>query len=333
MASPSRASTRSKTRKQVRTKRGVGLVSLVLDLILSLLTLDVAQPGGSKELDASVTSFNTPTTSYSPPEKASHGSNDGAVNLPAISTVRGNGDDASVSLGVNRSTCSTSHGSVTLPPIKTHTGGNIKEAETVSFSSSPSYQDDHEGVSDVTQSLIPADPPVDSNQSHNIASLSLFRQLEQADYSASEEEEEEMSGSDTSALSQEEDGGTDDEIEDEPPKIPDLQFVSELPWPAVLRYVRESESAANQYFSLGNKDKVERRNKEARAMFAGKNTKEGPAPAVMAEDVAVVEESHKEDGSMFCHFCGKRLPRRSLLAETQDIDNMKEQVIKLGVGL
>ena len=292
--------------------------------------------GGSKESGDPVTCCNGATTSNSSPAAAAQARRSSnnkreAINLPPIAPIQENRDDGSVSLGANHTrACSTLHGSVPLPPVETHTGEGVK---TVGFPSSPSHQ---ENDGNTTQPLIPVDTPVDSNPPHNVTPLSVFHQLEQADYSEEEEEVSDETEPDSASSQEEEEGGTDDEIEDEPPKIPALQSVSDLPWPAVLHYVRESESKANQYFSLGNKDEVERRNKEAKAMLGQdsatrQDTATGQALMGEREGVAPAEEagelaSHKEDGSMFCHFCGKRLPRRSLLAETQDIDSMKEKV-------
>lgn len=143
--------------------------------------------------------------------------------------------------------------------------------------------------------------------------------------SSSEEEEDEEE--------QEEDqeDGEGEEEQDQPPVFSGLQSASSLPWPEILRYIRESETLGGQYFSLRNREAVNRRSEEAT-----RTVTRNPH-----EEVSVsVRESTSTDGvkdgsetetdvhdGFFCHFCGKALPRISLLTNYRDnLENIEEKV-------
>lgn len=166
----------------------------------------------------------------------------------------------------------------------------------------------------------------------------ILHQLEQMNYSEDDDE------SDSDETSSSDDDNQDDEERDDDMsltnhnlKIPDLQSAKSLPWPSILQYVRESETMAGQYFSLQNKEAVERRNVKAQAMMGQKEEEEVPllertSVGTLAGDECTtvnpvgpvaLEES---DVVSACHFCGKKLPRRSLLAETKNVESIREQV-------
>lgn len=152
---------------------------------------------------------------------------------------------------------------------------------------------------------------------------SIFNQLEQIDYSGEQGDSEGES-------SDECDNNNEDRIDEvaaEKANTPDLHFVTQLSWPTILQYVKESESKMNQYFSLENKETVETRAREAKAML--RDDVVNSAGSCGDDEGSTGTE---RDGSSCCHFCGRKLPWRSLLADSQDIEKMKEQV-SLGAGM
>ena len=167
-------------------------------------------------------------------------------------------------------------------------------------------------------------------------SVSILDKLEQMDYSEQEESVESDDAATSSESDNENEERSDDDDDETPkskPKIPDLGPVSQLPWPTILQYVKESESQINQYFSLNNKEAVDARTEEAKEMLHETSNEDTDAPLDWrpleghegVNEGSEVDEAER-DGSSFCHFCGRRLPRSSLLADSQDIASMKEQV-------
>ena len=77
-------------------------------------------------------------------------------------------------------------------------------------------------------------------------SLSHLPQIKIPDSSSSEEEREEGEGEEEKG---EGDVGSSADESEPPPPYPDLQ-AQQISWPAVLQYLRESDSLASQYFSL-----------------------------------------------------------------------------------
>lgn len=163
----------------------------------------------------------------------------------------------------------------------------------------------------------------------------LFRHLEQVDYSDDENDvessdEEASSGGENSDTSNDE-----NEPDETPPNIPDLRSLADLSWPAILRYIRDSESMASQYFSLQNKEIVDRRMAGAKALLNQEidSDQDRVSSGLSEEELnSRVEgkpetmQTTEEDGIQKCHFCGKDLPRRSLLDDTRDVDKIQEQV-------
>lgn len=122
------------------------------------------------------------------------------------------------------------------------------------------------------------------------------------------------------------DGSTEDEeeqnIEDEEilPPYPDVQ-ADQLSWPAILRYLRESESAASKYFSLDKKNmspsthrEVEREHVEVLEM---RQPSQGLGEGFRSDETVketnnpVVERMERE-----CDFCGHSAPQWSVLHAT-----------------
>lgn len=185
--------------------------------------------------------------------------------------------------------------------------------------------------------------PSTNTASHeaNLQGDSAFSQLEQVDYSEDEDSDE----TDDVTTSSDDDKEKENEDEDEvtkmhKPNIPDLQSVKDLSWPTILQYVRDSQTMASQYFSLQNKEEVEKRSMEAKAMAeqtecSVSSPEERPDAAAggsegyMGDHMMAGSVAGDMDGSLACHFCGKILPRRSLLAESQDVESIREKVPQL----
>ena len=90
--------------------------------------------------------------------------------------------------------------------------------------------------------------------------------------------------SDNESDSEEDEGNSGTECEEHTtPPFPNVQSFN-LPWPAILQYLRESESMASKYFSLAS-DRL------------GTTSELGLLPS----------------GNTLCDFCGKVTPKRSLL--------------------
>ena len=113
------------------------------------------------------------------------------------------------------------------------------------------------------------------------------------------------------------------------------QALPNLPWPTILQYLRESESYAAKYFSLHNKQSLERRLRASKStVTAGSSVRDRHKTAVSTErkDGAVhmssEDSSSEESGSDtntedndsreieetdVCDFCGEQKPKYSLL--------------------
>ena len=92
-------------------------------------------------------------------------------------------------------------------------------------------------------------------------------------------------------------------------KFPDLQ-VSDLPLPAILQYLRESESLASEYFSLQNKHSV-----DMNARKEGGVDKEDRGKQIAKDPEVEVSLITYSD---VCEFCGQQSPRQSLLSSTTE---------------
>lgn len=145
---------------------------------------------------------------------------------------------------------------------------------------------------------------------------SIFNQLEMFSFSDHEiEEDESFTDSDDDDCDDDESySGTghtyndreDDELHDE--KYASLQTAVKQPGPAILKYVRESESLYYSYFSIQNKEAVDKRIADARAR--------SPGPRGPGSDES---DSFGACSSMnSCQFCGKSIPRLSLLKVIQE---------------
>ena len=129
----------------------------------------------------------------------------------------------------------------------------------------------------------------------------LTTQLQEIDFPASDQE---------SSSSSDEDDDREENANGKLQKFPDLQ-VSDLPLPAILQYLRESESLASEYFSLQNKHSVEG--------GVGKEDRDRQIAKDPEVEVSLITSS-----SDVCEFCGQQSPRQSLLSST-----MKEQQEKV----
>ena len=178
---------------------------------------------------------------------------------------------------------------------------------------------------------------------------SVFHQLEQANYSDSETSDQ--SDGDTSDEEENSEPNSDDDVEPaSKPNLPDLGPLSDLPWSSIIRYVYDSESMVSRYFSLQNKETVDKRTADAKALMnqetdASENGREKNTQHSVIEGSTAIEGSvagdlidgcgsegtgteggEGEDSREKCHFCGKVMPRRSLLEDTENIEKIKEQV-------
>lgn len=227
--------------------------------------------------------------------------------LPPIFSTR---QEGGVHIGARAS--SGSHSGTHFPAITGNKSAfaitsshNASEKHSVCVNSSQSVKDDNKMTADIAPSI--------------------FHQLEQMNYS--DDSESDQSEAETSSDEEE----TDSEDREPPikPNIPDLQSVAELSWPTILQYVRDSQSMASRYFSLQNKEAVDRRTEEAKALL----NQDEQDPSVHFEDLDPSIErgplSPPENPSepiVTCHFCGKKMPRRSLLEDTKNIEKIQEQV-------
>ena len=100
--------------------------------------------------------------------------------------------------------------------------------------------------------------------------------------------------------------------EDDPPKVSDIQ-ARELPWPAILQYLRESESLACKYFSLENRHRstTGKRSRRSAATVGRSSHSKGAARQVEAR--ASGARAFLPEGGTVCEFCGQVSPRHSLL--------------------
>ena len=129
----------------------------------------------------------------------------------------------------------------------------------------------------------------------------LIGQLSELEFSSG------SSSSDDSTSDEEEEDSA--EEKDKPSPYPDLG-AGQLPWPAVLQYLRESESEASKYFSLGHAT-------DCRELDLG------PAKEVTERQrTPVVASSHEvarpvvERMSRECDFCGQNAAQWSVLHAT-----------------
>ena len=92
------------------------------------------------------------------------------------------------------------------------------------------------------------------------------------------------------------------------PSAPDTELaVGQLSWPAVLRYLRESESEASKYFSI---DREPRKEVERDRETARENT----SNELMANEArCATEEAVVDELNNLCHFCGQPLGEWSVL--------------------
>ncbi len=213
----------------------------------------------------------------------------------------------------------TSH-EVIPPTVSVNTNANTALHEVISPTVSVNREDSN---ADTALHEVNKEDAITSDGNEVTPAL-LFQQLEQADYS-DQEESDQLDNTTSSGDDTQEESDAEHEMIPDKSNLPlALESITKLPWPTILQYVRESTSAANQYFSLDNKSVVERRTQEARTMVD--QNEEGEGVGELGEDEGGGSLELKRDGSLFCHFCGRKLPRRNLLAETKDIEKMKEQV-------
>lgn len=119
------------------------------------------------------------------------------------------------------------------------------------------------------------------------------------------------------------DSSTEDEeeqnIEDEEilPPYPDVQ-ADQLSWPAILQYLRESESAASKYFSLDKKNlslpthrEVEREHADVLEVSQGQGEGFRSDETKRETNSPVVKRMERE-----CDFCGHSAPQWSVLHAT-----------------
>lgn len=242
----------------------------------------------------------------------------------------------------------TSH-SVTLPPISNSTVDHSDNTSTSNLRAASEAESAHHKDQDgITLPSIPAkdnialhgvskpedvpSTPLPSivNDNHQNANsthqLSILQNLEQT--ICSESEESGKDSSDESSSDEERNEDSDSSTESaKPPNLPDLQGVTELSLPTILHYMRESESMASRYFSLQNRAEVDRRTKEAKLGTCHENEEHISNEAKNQEERDGEASTRvEEDSEVVCHFCGKNLPRRTLLADSHDIDKIKEEV-------
>ena len=130
---------------------------------------------------------------------------------------------------------------------------------------------------------------------------SIFDKLEQGNYSEQETSEESDSETSSDDTNKNEDSDT-EPLPEAPPFLYDLESASKLSWPTILHYVMESESKHTQYFSLDNKETVERRLEDVKTLMPSSRDGEAPEETDKGNQLAAKNE---RDGSSFCHFCGR----------------------------
>ncbi len=102
--------------------------------------------------------------------------------------------------------------------------------------------------------------------------------------------------------------------------LPDLSS-PQLPWPAILQYLRESESLATQYFSLENMVEVaERRPREGAMPTAREDKKGASTEGGGGGDVRAIGLLLPQGGAT-CEFCGQITPKCNLLSHTGENTN------------
>ena len=146
----------------------------------------------------------------------------------------------------------------------------------------------------------------------------LTTQLKEIDFPVSDQE---------SSSSSDEDEGEDDGEENTNGKLrkfPDLQ-VSDLPWPAILQYLRESESLASEYFSLQNKHSVDVTAHKQEVVVDKEDSDKQIAKCPEVE-VSLIPSS-----SDVCEFCGQKSPRQSLLGsiteEQEEVSSLTKSTV------
>ena len=143
----------------------------------------------------------------------------------------------------------------------------------------------------------------------------IFQQLEQFSFSE-QETDERSSGDDT----EDEDSTrntesiTMDEIDLHMEKYDKLRSAGKEPGLTILQYLKESESRYYEYFSMKNKDEVDKRINEARVK------------SPRAEEVGMQSELTT------CQFCGKTIPKMSLLQVIQEDNEEHITDKKVNVG-
>ena len=117
------------------------------------------------------------------------------------------------------------------------------------------------------------------------------------------DEEEELSAEDNAALLS---------LKEEPSPYPELG-AGQLPWPAVLQYLRESESEASKYFSLDHAADCRELDLQPAKEVTEFSESQGPAVVASSNGVArpVVERMSQE-----CDFCGQKAAQWSVLHAT-----------------
>ena len=145
-------------------------------------------------------------------------------------------------------------------------------------------------------------PPASCSTSLKLPPI-LATQLQEIDFPVSDQES-------SSSSDEDDDDDREENANGKLRKFPDLQ-VSYLPLPAILQYLRESESLASEYFSLRNKHSV-----DVNTCKEGEVHKEDRDKQI-AKDPEV-EVSLTTSGSDVCEFCGQQSPRQSLLSSTME---------------
>ena len=248
------------------------------------------------------------------------------LQLPLITESRG---DHAASHGVTDNTAqqeskSKDKDAIRLPPILANKTAPSKEEAVTSHNA-------------IHPSTVDTNSHESSTNSKDANELSLLQELERANLSEDEGSESNVNddlsdrtSSDESCSSSSDD---DDDGSAKQSKMPNLQGLSVLPLPAILHYMRESESMASRYFSLQNRAEVKRRSEEAK-LGLGANCDDGQDTGSAEtqgrnhqDETDGRPKDAEEDSSISCHFCGKKLPRRTLLADVQDIDKIKEEVV------
>ena len=150
----------------------------------------------------------------------------------------------------------------------------------------------------------------------------LTTQLKEIDFPASDQES-------SSSSDENDDDDGEENTNGKLYKFPDLQ-VSDLPWPAILQYLRESESLASEYFSLQNKHSVDVTAHKERGVDEEDSDKQ-------TAKYPEVELSLLPSSSDVCEFCGQKSPRRSLLSsiteEQEEVSSLTKSTGVIGAML